>query len=197
MWKSGASNGGYHYLGCAKTMAQIGNAPVYGLFGFDVKTDKGWAINGSPEGEVTSIYDAAQKYAESNTPLIVVGGGDYGMGSSRDWAAKGTRLLGVKAVVTKSFEPRRSQNAPRNRCRRALPRPRRGAARPRRARRRRPGAVAPGHRRRRRRRRPSPAPPRARPWTPPKSSWRSSGRRRIRTRRATDTAPSHRLSACC
>ena len=57
-----------------------------------------------PEGTETSIFDAAQHYAQSNTPLVVIGGADYGMGSSRDWAAKGTRLLGVKAVVTKSFE---------------------------------------------------------------------------------------------
>ena len=56
------------------------------------------------EGEVMDIYDAAQKYRESGTPLVVVGAIDYGMGSSRDWAAKGTRLLGVQAVVTKSFE---------------------------------------------------------------------------------------------
>ena len=60
--------------------------------------------NGSPEGEVTSIYEAAQKYASEGAPLVVLGGSDYGMGSSRDWAAKGTRLLGVRAVVTKSFE---------------------------------------------------------------------------------------------
>ena len=60
--------------------------------------------DGSHDGEVMDIYDAAQRYKESNTPLIVVGAGDYGMGSSRDWAAKGTRLLGVRAVVTKSFE---------------------------------------------------------------------------------------------
>ncbi len=57
-----------------------------------------------PEGEITSIYDAASKYAERDTPLIVFGGTDYGMGSSRDWAAKGTRLLGVRAVVASSFE---------------------------------------------------------------------------------------------
>ena len=57
-----------------------------------------------PSGELMPIYDAAQKYAENGTPLIVFGGVDYGMGSSRDWAAKGTNLLGVKAVVTKSFE---------------------------------------------------------------------------------------------
>lgn len=55
-------------------------------------------------GTPTFIYDAALAYAQDNTPLIVIGGEDYGMGSSRDWAAKGTNLLGVKAVVTKSFE---------------------------------------------------------------------------------------------
>ncbi|GLB62196.1 aconitate hydratase [Dietzia sp. NCCP-2495] len=50
------------------------------------------------------IYDAAQNYAEQNTPLVVLGGKEYGTGSSRDWAAKGTRLLGVRAVITESFE---------------------------------------------------------------------------------------------
>ncbi len=57
-----------------------------------------------PTGEVMSIYDAAMQYKERNTPLVVIGGKDYGMGSSRDWAAKGTNLLGVKAVLTESFE---------------------------------------------------------------------------------------------
>ncbi len=52
----------------------------------------------------TFIYHASMAYQEAGTPLVVIGGADYGMGSSRDWAAKGTRLLGVKAVVTKSFE---------------------------------------------------------------------------------------------
>ena len=52
----------------------------------------------------TFIYDACMAYQAEGTPLVVIGGEDYGMGSSRDWAAKGTRLLGVKAVVTKSFE---------------------------------------------------------------------------------------------
>ena len=52
----------------------------------------------------TFIYNASMAYQEDNIPLICIGGEDYGMGSSRDWAAKGTRLLGVKAVVTKSFE---------------------------------------------------------------------------------------------
>jgi len=55
-------------------------------------------------GEEMSIYDAAMKYREEGTQLVVIGGAEYGTGSSRDWAAKGTRLLGVKAVVTESFE---------------------------------------------------------------------------------------------
>ncbi|MFK5923235.1 MAG: aconitate hydratase AcnA [Verrucomicrobiota bacterium] len=59
---------------------------------------------GSSEGEQMDIFDAAEKYKQEDKPLVVIGGEDYGMGSSRDWAAKGTKLLGVKAVVTKSFE---------------------------------------------------------------------------------------------
>src|SRR5258708_39662618 len=51
-----------------------------------------------------SIYDAAMKYQSEGTPLVVMAGQEYGTGSSRDWAAKGTRLLGVKAVVAQSFE---------------------------------------------------------------------------------------------
>ena len=57
-----------------------------------------------PSGEVMSIFDAAQKYAKTNTDLVVFAGGLYGNGSSRDWAAKGTILLGVKAVIAASFE---------------------------------------------------------------------------------------------
>lgn len=57
-----------------------------------------------PTAEVMSIYDAAVKYAGHNTPLIVLAGQEYGTGSSRDWAAKGTALLGVKCVVAQSFE---------------------------------------------------------------------------------------------
>jgi aconitate hydratase len=57
-----------------------------------------------PSGEQMSIFDAAMKYAETKTPLIILAGNEYGTGSSRDWAAKGTRLLGVKAVVAASFE---------------------------------------------------------------------------------------------
>jgi aconitate hydratase len=57
-----------------------------------------------PSGEVLSIYDAAQRYAESRTPLLVLAGKEYGTGSSRDWAAKGTALLGVRAVLAESYE---------------------------------------------------------------------------------------------
>lgn len=57
-----------------------------------------------PEKEEMFVYDASVKYAEEGTPLIVLGGKEYGTGSSRDWAAKGTALLGVKAVIVKSFE---------------------------------------------------------------------------------------------
>src|SRR5690606_16486781 len=57
-----------------------------------------------PTGETLSVYDAAMKYAESQTPLIVLAGKEYGSGSSRDWAAKGTNLLGIKAVIAESFE---------------------------------------------------------------------------------------------
>jgi len=57
-----------------------------------------------PTGEITSIYDASIQYQEAGTPLVVLAGAEYGTGSSRDWAAKGTLLLGVKAVIAKSFE---------------------------------------------------------------------------------------------
>ncbi|MFT3773780.1 MAG: aconitate hydratase AcnA [Minicystis sp.] len=57
-----------------------------------------------PRGEKLSIYDAAMKYADEKVPLVVIAGAEYGTGSSRDWAAKGTKLLGVRAVIAKSFE---------------------------------------------------------------------------------------------
>ncbi len=57
-----------------------------------------------PTGETMSIFDASMKYQEAGTPLVILGGKEYGSGSSRDWAAKGTNLLGVKAVIVESFE---------------------------------------------------------------------------------------------
>ena len=58
----------------------------------------------APTGEVMPIYDAAMAYAQDGTPLVVLAGKEYGTGSSRDWAAKGTMLLGVRAVIAESFE---------------------------------------------------------------------------------------------
>jgi len=66
-------------------------------------TEGGWTTH-RPSGEVMSIYHAAMKYKEEDVPLVVFGGAEYGTGSSRDWAAKGTRLLGVKAVIVETFE---------------------------------------------------------------------------------------------
>jgi aconitate hydratase len=57
-----------------------------------------------PTGEVMSIFDAAQRYQKDQTPLVIFAGKEYGTGSSRDWAAKGTLLLGVRAVIAESFE---------------------------------------------------------------------------------------------
>ncbi len=65
---------------------------------------EGGFTNFMPDGETMTIYDAAMKYKEQNTPLIIFAGQEYGTGSSRDWAAKGTSLMGVKAVVAESFE---------------------------------------------------------------------------------------------
>ncbi|MGI9437573.1 MAG: aconitate hydratase AcnA, partial [Geminicoccaceae bacterium] len=66
-------------------------------------TEGGWTKL-MPEGEVTSIYDAAMAYKDRGVPLVIFGGKEYGTGSSRDWAAKGTILLGVKAVIVESYE---------------------------------------------------------------------------------------------
>ncbi|MCP5368678.1 MAG: aconitate hydratase AcnA [Hyphomicrobiales bacterium] len=65
---------------------------------------EGGVTRHQPSGEVMSIYDAAMRYADDGVPLVVFGGKEYGTGSSRDWAAKGTNLLGVKAVIVESFE---------------------------------------------------------------------------------------------
>ncbi|MBI5592270.1 MAG: aconitate hydratase AcnA [Deltaproteobacteria bacterium] len=66
-------------------------------------TDGGWTM-WLPDGEKMTIYDASMKYQEKGIPLLVLAGKEYGTGSSRDWAAKGTLLLGIKAVVAESFE---------------------------------------------------------------------------------------------
>jgi aconitate hydratase len=66
-------------------------------------TEGGWTKH-QPSGEQMSIFDASLKYRNEGTPLVVIAGSEYGTGSSRDWAAKGTLLLGVRAVIAKSYE---------------------------------------------------------------------------------------------
>ena len=66
-------------------------------------TEGGWTVH-QPSGERMTIYDAAMRYRDEGVPLVVIGGSEYGTGSSRDWAAKGTLLLGVAAVIARSFE---------------------------------------------------------------------------------------------
>ncbi len=66
-------------------------------------TEGGWTSH-QPSGEVMPIFHAAEQYREEGTPLMIIGGKEYGTGSSRDWAAKGVNLLGVKAVIVESFE---------------------------------------------------------------------------------------------
>src|SRR5215475_11564559 len=66
-------------------------------------TEGGWTLH-LPDGEKMFIYDAAVKYREEGVPLVVIAGKEYGSGSSRDWAAKGTRLLGIRAVIAESYE---------------------------------------------------------------------------------------------
>lgn len=66
-------------------------------------TEGGWTTH-IPSGERMSIYDAAMRYRDEDVPLVVLAGKEYGTGSSRDWAAKGTRLLGIRAVIAESFE---------------------------------------------------------------------------------------------
>jgi aconitate hydratase len=65
---------------------------------------EGWWTRHQPSGEKMTIYDASVRYAEQQVPLVVLAGKEYGSGSSRDWAAKGTLMLGVRAVIARSFE---------------------------------------------------------------------------------------------
>jgi len=70
----------------------------------DGSREEGGVTLFQPDGEKMFIYDAAMKYMAQNTPTIIFAGEEYGTGSSRDWAAKGTQLLGIKAVVARSYE---------------------------------------------------------------------------------------------
>jgi aconitase (EC 4.2.1.3) len=68
-----------------------------------VNVEGGYTVH-YPEGQMMTIYDAAMKYREEGVPMVVIAGKEYGSGSSRDWAAKGPALLGIKAVIAESFE---------------------------------------------------------------------------------------------
>ena len=97
-FNSYGSRRGNHQVMMRGTFAniRIKNEMVAGVEG-------GWTRH-QPDGEQMPIYDAAMRYMREGVPLVVFGGKEYGMGSSRDWAAKGTALLGIKAVVVESFE---------------------------------------------------------------------------------------------
>jgi aconitate hydratase len=97
-WNTFGSRRGNHEVMMRGTFGnvRIANALVPGKEG-------NWTLH-FPTGEVISIYDAAMRYEEAGTPLVVLTGKEYGTGSSRDWAAKGPSLLGVKAVIAESYE---------------------------------------------------------------------------------------------
>lgn len=92
------------------TRGTFANVRIKNKLAVDPENEKiregGWTCDFSMNGgnKISSIYDAAMNYKKENTPLVVLAGKDYGMGSSRDWAAKGTLLLGCKAVICESFE---------------------------------------------------------------------------------------------
>ncbi len=86
------------------TRGTFGNVRIKNLMVPGIEGGVTRCFAGERNGETTSIFEAAEAYRQEGTPSIVIGGDDYGMGSSRDWAAKGTLLLGVRAVITTSFE---------------------------------------------------------------------------------------------
>jgi len=83
------------------TRGTFGNVRIKNLM---VPGTEGGVTRLQPGGEVMPIFDASSRYAEQGVPLVVLAGHEYGTGSSRDWAAKGTRLLGVRAVIAASYE---------------------------------------------------------------------------------------------
>ncbi len=102
-FNSYGSRRGNHEVMMRGTFANIRLRNQLAMVGRDSLPEGGvtWHL---PEGEQMSIYDAAMRYIEDGVPLVVLAGKEYGSGSSRDWAAKGTRLLGVRAVIAESFE---------------------------------------------------------------------------------------------
>lgn len=97
MFNSYGSRRGNHEVMMRGTFANV-------FINNEIASKKGGFTTYFPENKEMSVYDAAMKYMDKNTPLIVLAGSEYGSGSSRDWAAKGTDLLGVKAVIATSYE---------------------------------------------------------------------------------------------
>jgi aconitate hydratase len=97
-WNTFGSRRGNHEVMMRGTFGnvRIANALVPGKEG-------NWTLH-LPTGEVISIYDAAMRYQQAGTPLVILTGKEYGTGSSRDWAAKGPALLGVRAIIAESYE---------------------------------------------------------------------------------------------
>jgi aconitate hydratase len=103
-FNSYGSRRGNHEVMMRGTFANVRIKNLMLPLGADGSREEGGVTLFQPSGEKMYIYDAAMKYVAQGTPTVVFGGEEYGTGSSRDWAAKGTQLLGVKAVITRSFE---------------------------------------------------------------------------------------------
>jgi aconitate hydratase len=103
-FNSYGSRRGHHEVMMRGTFANVRIKNLMIPPGADGSREEGGVTLFQPSGEKMFIYDAAMKYMAEGTPTIVFGGEEYGTGSSRDWAAKGTQLLGIKAVIARSFE---------------------------------------------------------------------------------------------
>ncbi|MFI4931049.1 MAG: aconitate hydratase AcnA [Burkholderiales bacterium] len=103
-FNSYGSRRGHHELMMRGTFANVRIKNLMLPLGADGSREEGGVTLFQPSGEKMFIYDAAMRYVAEDTPTVIFAGEEYGTGSSRDWAAKGTQLLGIKAVVAKSFE---------------------------------------------------------------------------------------------
>jgi len=103
-FNSYGSRRGHHEVMMRGTFANVRIKNLMIPPGADGSREEGGVTLFQPSGEKMFIYDAAMKYVAEGTPTVIFGGEEYGTGSSRDWAAKGTQLLGVKAVIARSFE---------------------------------------------------------------------------------------------
>jgi aconitate hydratase len=103
-FNSYGSRRGHHDVMVRGTFANVRIKNLMIPAGADGSREEGGVTLYQPSGEKLFIYDAAMKYMAAGTPTVIFAGEEYGTGSSRDWAAKGTALLGIKAVIARSFE---------------------------------------------------------------------------------------------